>query len=103
MVSASSGASFGFNKFYKLALDDKLESPTYGYSMKDAWKDMVVIEEMKKEMDAKLRVIDATRDLYQEAMNQGHGHLSKGAMVKVSEGELGVQLLPKYVVPTDNE
>lgn len=92
VVSSSSGGSFGFNKFYNLVLEDKFESPTYGYSLQQAWKDMAVVEELEKDLKMKLRVIKATRNLYSEALRQGHGHLSKGAMLKVVEQEAGVQV-----------
>lgn len=63
--------------------------------MQSAFKDMQVLEEIENQLKVNLRVIDATREVYQHTLELGHGELCKGAMIKLYEKELGVSCSKK--------
>jgi 3-hydroxyisobutyrate dehydrogenase-like beta-hydroxyacid dehydrogenase len=66
-----------------------------GYPLNDAYKDMVHASEISSALQIPLPVTAATMATYQMALKQGLGWENKGAMVKVWEKVLGVEVRKK--------
>ncbi len=66
-----------------------------GYPMADAYKDMVHIAEISSHNRIPLPVTAAATMTYQMALDQGLGRENKGAMIKVWEKLLGVEVKGK--------
>ena len=89
VVSTGTGQSYGFDFFSSLVLQREF---TPGYPMQSAYKDMAAIMELATQDQIPLPVTTAALQTYQMALAQGHGEENKGAMIKVWEQVLGVEV-----------
>lgn len=89
VVSTGTGQSFAFDYFSPFVLDGKF---AHGYPMKNAYKDMATVMELANTYQIPLPVTAATMHTYQMALAQGLGGEGKGAMIKVWEKILGIQV-----------
>ena len=92
VVASGTGQSFGFNKFAPLVLQRAFEAPAHGYPMAHAFKDMEVVATAARGCGASLPVVDAATATYRSALAMKLGGQHKGAMVKVHEARLGLQV-----------
>jgi 3-hydroxyisobutyrate dehydrogenase-like beta-hydroxyacid dehydrogenase len=83
------GQSFALDNFGPLILEGNFGP---GYPLEDAYKDMVHAVEISSAHRIPLPVTTATMTTYQMALDQGLGRENKGAMVKVWERVLGVEV-----------
>jgi 3-hydroxyisobutyrate dehydrogenase-like beta-hydroxyacid dehydrogenase len=67
----------------------------HGYPMKNAYKDMTTVMELANTYQIPLPVTAATMHTYQMALAQGLGREGKGAMIKVWEKVLGIEVRRK--------
>ena len=79
-------------QFAPLVLDREFAAPRYGYPMAKAFKDMEVVREAALGVGEALPVLAAATRTYEEALALGLGVEHKGAMVKVVERKLGVEV-----------
>ena len=86
------GQSFALDNFGPLILEGNFAP---GYPLEDAYKDMVHAVEISSAHRIPLPVTSATMATYQMALDQGLGRENKGAMVKVWERVLGVEVRKK--------
>jgi 3-hydroxyisobutyrate dehydrogenase-like beta-hydroxyacid dehydrogenase len=86
------GQSFALDNFGPLILEGNFGP---GYPLEDAYKDMVHAVEISSAHRIPLPVTSATMATYQMALDQGLGKENKGAMVKVWERVLGVEVRKK--------
>jgi 3-hydroxyisobutyrate dehydrogenase-like beta-hydroxyacid dehydrogenase len=86
------GQSFALDNFGPLILDGNFGP---GYPLEDAYKDMVHAVEISSAHRIPLPVTAATMATYQMALDQGLGRENKGAMIKVWEKVLDVQVRAK--------
>ena len=89
VVTTGTGQTFGFQFFTPLILDNNFGQ---GYSLGEAYKDMVSAAEISSQEKITLPVFFAALQTYQMALNQGLEHENKGAMIKVWEKELGIKV-----------
>jgi 3-hydroxyisobutyrate dehydrogenase-like beta-hydroxyacid dehydrogenase len=92
VVTTGTGQTFAFQFFTPLILDNNFEQ---GYSLGEAYKDMVSAEEISSLEKIPLPVFSAAMQTYQMSLNQGLEHENKGAMIKVWEKELGIKVRRK--------
>jgi len=83
------GQSFALDQFGPLILEGNFGP---GYPLEDAYKDMVHALEISSARRIPLPVTSAAMATYQMALGQGLGRENKGAMVKVWEKVLGVEV-----------
>ncbi len=83
------GQSFALDNFGPLILGGNFGP---GYPLEDAYKDMVHAMEISSAHRIPLPVTAATMATYQMALDQGLGRENKGAMIKVWEKVLGVEV-----------
>ena len=88
-VTRSSGQSFGFDTFSGLLLDREFG---LGYPMSEAEKDMTAVEELIDHAGAPSPMVSAACRVYRLALEQGLGHLNKGAMARIWEQALDVSV-----------
>lgn len=88
-VSSGSGQSFGFDYFSERVLEGRFDE---GYPMGAAFKDMLQIQGHANTHKAPMPVVSGTLQTYRQALAEGHGHLAKGAMIKVWQRVLDVDL-----------
>lgn len=86
------GQSFALDNFGPLILEGNFGP---GYPLEDAYKDMVHALEISSTHRIPLPVTAATMTTYQMALDQGLGRENKGAMIKVWEKVLGVEVRGK--------
>ena len=86
------GQSFALDNFGPLILEGDFGP---GYPLEDAYKDMVHAVEISSAHRIPLPVTAATMATYQMALDQGLGRENKGAMIKVWEQVLAVQVRKK--------
>jgi 3-hydroxyisobutyrate dehydrogenase-like beta-hydroxyacid dehydrogenase len=86
------GQSFALDNFGPLILEGNFGP---GYPLEDAYKDMVHAVQISSAHRIPLPVTSATMATYQMALDQGLGKENKGAMVKVWERVLGVEVRKK--------
>jgi 3-hydroxyisobutyrate dehydrogenase-like beta-hydroxyacid dehydrogenase len=89
VAGSGTGQSFALNFFGPLILKRDFG---HGYPMKKAYKDMSSIIEIMNAHKIPIPVTQAALMTYQMALNQGLGDESKGAMVKVWERLLNVEV-----------
>ncbi|MBI5967160.1 MAG: NAD(P)-dependent oxidoreductase [Deltaproteobacteria bacterium] len=89
VVRSGTGQCFAVDNFGPLILERNFVP---GYPMTDAYKDMVYAVEISSAQRIPLPVTAAAMVTYQMALDQGLGRENKGAMVKVWERVLGVQV-----------
>ena len=92
VVGKGSGQSFGFDFFSELVLKRKFST---GYPMAGAFKDMAAVMEKADEQQVPIPVTSAAVQTYKMALAQGLGGESKGAMIKVWEKIMGVEVRSK--------
>lgn len=89
VISAGTGQSYGFDFFSRLVLRRNFER---GYPMQKAYKDMEAIAEIAARHQIPLPVTSAALQTYRMALDQGLGNENKGAMIKVWETAMGVEV-----------
>jgi 3-hydroxyisobutyrate dehydrogenase-like beta-hydroxyacid dehydrogenase len=89
VVRTGTGQCFAIDNFGPLILEGNFGP---GYPLEDAYKDMVHAGEISSALRIPLPVTAATMVTYQMALNQGLGRENKGAMIKVWERLLGVEV-----------
>lgn len=89
VVSSGSGQSFGFDYFSERVLEGRFDE---GYPMGKAFKDMLAISEHANAQKAPMPVVSGALQTYRQALAEGHGDLAKGAMLKVWERVLDVDM-----------
>jgi len=94
VVRTGTGQCFAVDHFAPLVLEGNFGP---GYPLADAYKDMVHVAEISSSQRIPLPVTAAAMVTYQMALEQGLGRENKGAMVKVWERVLGVEVRKKKV------
>ena len=89
VVSSGSGQSFGFDYFSERVLEGRFHE---GYPMGKAFKDMLAISEHANALKAPMPVVSGAMQTYRQALAEGYGEEAKGAMIKVWERVMGVDL-----------
>ncbi len=89
VAGTGTGQSFALNFFAPLILKREFSQ---GYPMKKAYKDMSSIMEIMNAYQIPIPVTQAALTTYQMALNQNLGNEGKGAMVKVWEKVLNVEV-----------
>lgn len=89
VTRSGTGQCFALDNFGPLILEGNFGP---GYPLEDAYKDMVHAMEISSAHRIPLPVTAATMTTYQMALDQGLGRENKGAMIKVWEKVLGVQV-----------
>ncbi len=89
VISTGTGQSYGFDFFSRLVLQRTFEP---GYPMQKAYKDMEAIAEIAAQLQIPLPVTSAALQTYRLALDQGLGNENKGAMIKVWETAMGVEV-----------
>ena len=89
VVSSGSGQSFGFDYFSERVLEGRFNE---GYPMGKAFKDMLAISAHANAVHAPMPVVSGALQTYRQALAEGYGAEAKGAMIKVWERVLGVDL-----------
>jgi 3-hydroxyisobutyrate dehydrogenase-like beta-hydroxyacid dehydrogenase len=87
--TARSGAS---EFFIPQMLDGNFD---YGFTMEDAYKDLVSCNEIASKKGIPLPVLDAASNVYKMVLLSGYGKLYKGAMICFFENLLGVKFREK--------
>lgn len=89
VVSSGSGQSFGFDYFSERVLEGRFHE---GYPMGKAFKDMLAISEHANTLKAPMPVVSGALQTYRQALAEGYGEEAKGAMIKVWERVMGIDL-----------
>jgi 3-hydroxyisobutyrate dehydrogenase-like beta-hydroxyacid dehydrogenase len=89
VVSTGTGQTFAFQFFTPLILDNNF---TQGYSLGEAYKDMISAAEISSQEKIPLPVFFAAMHTYQMALVEGLGDENKGAMIKVWEKALNIKV-----------
>jgi 3-hydroxyisobutyrate dehydrogenase-like beta-hydroxyacid dehydrogenase len=89
VVKTGTGQCFAVENFGPLILDRNFGP---GYPLEDAYKDMVHAAEISSAHRVPLPVTAGCMLTYQMALDQGLGRENKGAMIKVWEKALGVEV-----------
>jgi 3-hydroxyisobutyrate dehydrogenase-like beta-hydroxyacid dehydrogenase len=89
VVTEGTGQSFGFDFFSPLVFDRNFIP---GYPMERAYKDMLMAIKVSSEHRIPMPLTFAAMQTYQMALSEGYGTENKGAMVKVWERVLGVEV-----------
>lgn len=92
VVTTSTGRTFAFEFFTPFILENDF---THGYPLIKAYKDMISAAEISAREKIPLPVFAGALQTYQLALAQGHGNECKGAMIKVWEKALGVEVRKK--------
>lgn len=92
VVSTGTGRTFGLEFFGPPILENKFD---VGYPLNKAYKDMANAAEISARMKIPLPVFSAAMETYQLTLAQGWGDEGKGAMIKVWERVLGVEVRKK--------
>ncbi len=89
VTRTGTGQCFALDNFGPLILEDNFGP---GYPLEGAYKDMIHAGEISSSNRIPLPLTAATMATYQMALDQGLGRENKGAMIKVWEKVLGVQV-----------
>lgn len=89
VIRTGTGRCFASDYFVPLILEGNFGP---GYPLEDAYKDMIHASDISSAHRIPLPVTAASMVTYQMALDQGLGRENKGAMVKVWEQVLGVQV-----------
>ena len=92
VINAGSGQSFASKFFIPNILADSFN---HGYSLTNAYKDMVHADEISAQHKIPLPMVQTAMTTYQKALSLGLGEEDKGAMIKVFEKKLGVAFRKK--------
>jgi 3-hydroxyisobutyrate dehydrogenase-like beta-hydroxyacid dehydrogenase len=88
-VTTGTGRTFAIEFFAPHILENNFKP---GYPLNKAYKDMVSAAEISSKKQIPLPVLAAATQTYQMALAQGLGNENKGAMIKVWEKVLGVEV-----------
>ena len=88
VVNSGTGRSYASEFFIPNVLKDSFHN---GYSMRNAYKDLVSAAEMGADLGIPMPVLAAATSTYQMALLKGLGDHDKGGMIKVFEELLGVR------------
>ena len=88
-VTTGTGRTFAIEFFAPHILENNFKP---GYPLNKAYKDMVSAAEISSRKQIPLPVLAAAMQTYQMALAQGLGNENKGAMIKVWEKVLGVEV-----------
>jgi 3-hydroxyisobutyrate dehydrogenase-like beta-hydroxyacid dehydrogenase len=88
VINSGTGRSYASEFFVPRILKNNFSE---GYSLKNAYKDLVSAAELSAEQGIPLPVLHAATTTYQMALLEGHGDSDKGAMIRVFEKLLGVE------------
>lgn len=91
-VTTGTGRTFALEFFAPHILQNNFKP---GYPLSKAYKDMVSAAEISSKKKIPLPVLSAAMQTYQMALAQGLGNENKGAMIKVWEKVLGVEVRKK--------
>jgi 3-hydroxyisobutyrate dehydrogenase-like beta-hydroxyacid dehydrogenase len=91
-VTTGTGRTFALEFFAPHILQNNFKP---GYPLSKAYKDMVSAAEISSKEKIPLPVFSAAMQTYQMALAQGLGNENKGAMIKVWEKVLGVEVRKK--------
>ncbi|MDH3713908.1 MAG: NAD(P)-dependent oxidoreductase [Gammaproteobacteria bacterium] len=89
VVMNGSSRSFASEHFVPKILTGQFDND---YSMRDAYKDIVNVEEIAARNDASIPLMEAMHRIYREAMEKGFGQQPKSAMIKLYEAQLALQV-----------
>ena len=89
VVSSGTGQTFALNFFTPYIMNNDFKP---GYPLKSAYKDMISAAEISAQENIPLPVFFAAFHTYQLALLDGYGAQNKGAMIKVWEKRLGVEV-----------
>jgi len=89
VVTTGTGRTFALEFFTPHILENNFKP---GYPLMSAYKDMESAAEISSQMKIPLPVFAAAMQTYQMALAQGSGNENKGAMIKVWERVLGVEV-----------
>jgi len=89
VVTTGTGSTFALQFFTPHILENNFKP---GYPLKGAYKDMESAAEISSQMKIPLPLFAATMQTYQLALAHGLGNENKGAMIKVWEKVLGVEV-----------
>ncbi len=92
VVNSGTGQTFALQFFTPSILDNDFK---VGYPLINAYKDMVNAAEISSQKKIPLPVFFAAMQTYQMALAEGLGNENKGAMIKVWEKALGVEVRRK--------
>jgi len=87
VINSGTGRSFASEFFIPRVLENNFSD---GYSLKNAYKDLVSAAELSAKLCVPLPVLHAATTTYQMALLDGHGDRDKGAMICVFERLLDV-------------
>jgi len=87
VINSGTGRSFASEFFIPRVLENNFSD---GYSLKNAYKDLVSAAELSAKLCVPLPVLHAAATTYQMALLDGHGDRDKGAMICVFERLLDV-------------
>ena len=87
-VTTASARSFASEYFAPRMLDRRFDTD---FALKDAYKDIVNVQNMARETGAELPVVEAMVATYEAAIAAGYGAEPKSAMLKVHEQALGTE------------
>lgn len=87
LLTSGSSRSFASEHFVPRILDRKFDGD---FPMQAAYKDILNIRDIASQLDAKLPVVAAMVESYDDAISAGHGSEPKSAMIKNAESNLGV-------------
>jgi len=88
IVNSGTGRSYASEQFIPGMLKGDFH---HGYSLKNAYKDLVSAAELGANKGIPMPVLAAATATYQQALLKGCGDLDKGSMVRVFEELLGVE------------
>lgn len=96
LTATASCSSFASRHFVPKMLRREF---TGDFTLSDAYKDIVNLNQMADKVDADLPITSAMIKCYELAMNAGFQNEAKSAMLKVSEERLGIQF--RHIKPGD--
>lgn len=88
IVTSGTSRSFASEYFVPRMLEGRFDTD---FALQAAYKDIVNVQRMAAETNARLPVVDAMVGSYQAAIDAGFGDEPKSAMLKVYEQALGVE------------
>lgn len=88
IVNSGTGRSYASEFFIPRILDNSFSA---GYSMANAYKDLVSAAELGSSRCIPMPVLNAAAATYQMALLRGDGALDKGGMIRIFEDLLGVR------------
>ena len=88
IINSGTGRSYASEFFIPRILKNNFSD---GYPLRHAYKDIDAGAKVSATHNIPMPVLAAASATYQMALLKGHGHLDKGAMIRVFEDLLGVQ------------